>query len=219
MSGELLLCEQVLLLRNRNRKGLARLSTYVDAEVVSGGAVLDLILAGSLTEHDGEFVTHGPMPEHPALAKVFTAFAKDQSRSKKWRSKNKWRMFSPYEAPQIERAVAASLVGRGILGATLNVRGLRGMFYRERDPGPKARLRARLQAILIEGEQPCQREALLIALLDVGGLIRHLIPKEVPMEASRRAEEVAKAAAPVDSDLANAIRHVKRWFKGAGLSG
>lgn len=64
--------------------------------------------------------------------------------------------------------------------------------YPERDPGPEARLRSRLKAVLVGGEEPSARTAQLISLLLAYDLVERVVERADHQGARRRAEILAQ---------------------------
>lgn len=205
MSGDLLICEQVVLLLYDDRKGRAGIDAS-PAAMVSGAVVLDLLLAGKLTESDGKLTAQGSTPAHPAPAKVFDAIAK----SSKPRTVSHW--VSKYATTgRTERTVAAGLAEKGILRAER--RRVLGLIpttrYPQADGRPEQALRERLEAVLLHNAEPTDREALLIGVLKAGKVLNDLVPKDRRKQAAARAEVIAERGAAVNAAVAKAIRDVE----------
>lgn len=204
MSDALLICEQVLLIAYDAKKGRAGIDASL-APVVSGAVVLDLILAGKLTEQDGKLHAHGSAPAHPALAKVFDAVA-GSSRPRKvshWVGKYA-------NTSRTERTVAAGLAEKGILHE--EHRRLLGLIpitrFPQADGRPEKVLRDRLDAVLLASAEPTDREALLVGVLKAGKMLDDVVPKDRRKQAAARAEQVEEGMA-VNAAVAKAIRDVE----------
>ncbi len=206
MSDQLLICEQLLLVIYDDQKGRTALFDSSPAAALSGAVVLDLIVSGKLTEHDGKLAAHGSTPSHPALAKVFQAVAQ----SSKPRKVSHW--VSKYaQTGRTERTVAAGLAERGILREeNRRILGLIPMTrYPQADPRPEQQLRKRLHAVLLEDAEPTEDEAMLVGVLKAGKLLNGLVPKDRRKQAAARAEVVAEAGKSVNAAVAKAIRDIE----------
>lgn len=193
--ASLTLMDEVLLLTLDDEKG----SEGIEGTLrygLAGAALMELVAAGCLSEEDGKLVPDAEGdPGDPVLADVL-AKVRD---SRKPRKAKAW----VERLPNLKDRVAEGLVERGVLeedrGRLLGV--IPRTRYPQADPEPERELRARLQAVLLEGSEASERDAMLVALLGPLDLVKRVVPKERRKDAERRAKEIG------DSDaLGSAVR-------------
>ncbi|MCL2787976.1 MAG: GPP34 family phosphoprotein [Micrococcales bacterium] len=101
----------------------------------------------------------------------------------------------PILAKGLRKRLLADLAEHGVLRR--DKRKAAGLFPHTRWPAEdgahEASLRARLQAVLLDGATPSPSEAALLALGDGAGLVKRLVPKPHRKEAKARAKEVASS--------------------------
>lgn len=96
------------------------------------------------------------------------------------------------DAKPVER-VAVGLVEKGVLdeerSKTLGL--FKSVRFRERDPAPEQQLRSRLRAVLVEGAEPTEWDALLLSLLVPLDLVKRVVDRSERKAAEARAKAVA----------------------------
>ncbi len=206
----LLLCEETLLIALDDDSGRDRSRWGSDAGL-AGAVLLDLADRGLLdADADGKLVARGEpgAAGHPLLEDALAEIRDGD----KQRSARRWVDRLPRALKPLRGRVADSLVERGILREE-HARAL-GLFARTRfptaDPAPEQELRDRLRAILVEGREPDQHEALLIGLLDPLELIGSLVERSERRAARRRAKQVAELGL-----AGTAVRDAVRAVQGA----
>ena len=188
---DLLLCEQTLLIALDDERGRDTTQWGSDAGL-AGALLLDLADRGLVdVDADDKLVAlNGPATGQPLLDEAHTAIRDDAKR----RDARGWVQRLPHALKPLRDRVAGGLVDRGIL--TEEHTKLLGLVPRVRyptaDPAPERDLRARLEAVLLDGQAPTPREALLIGLLEPLELINGLVPRDRRRDARRRAKEVAE---------------------------
>ena len=65
------------------------------------------------------------------------------------------------------------------------------MRFRERDPMPEQQLRSRLRAVLVEGAEPTEWDALLLSLLVPLDLVKRVVDRSERKAAEARAKAIA----------------------------
>lgn len=97
--------------------------------------------------------------------------------------------------------VAAPLVDAGVL--TEDRRKFLGLFpdtrFREADPEPERALRARLLAVLVDGGEPAEHDALLVGLLVPLDLVRKAVDPGDRRAAKKRAKQIAEQGVAGDA--------------------
>jgi hypothetical protein len=188
---ELLLCEQTLLIALDDERGRDTSQWGSDAGL-AGALLLDLADRGLIdVDADGRLVAlDGPATGAPLLDEAHAAIRDDDRR----RNARGGVQRLPRALKPLRDRVAQGLVERGIL--TEEHSKLLGLVPRTRyptaDPAPERDLRARLEAVLLDGQDPTPREALLLGLLEPLELIGGLVPRDRRREARKRAKLVAE---------------------------
>jgi hypothetical protein len=188
---ELLLCEQTLLIALDDERGRDTSQWGSDAGL-AGALLLDLADRGLIdVDGNGKVVAlDGPATGAPLLDEAHAAIRDDDKR----RNARGWVQRLPRALKPLRDRVAHGLVERGIL--TEEHSKLLGLVPRTRyptaDPAPERELRARLEAVLLDGQDPTAREALLIGLLEPLELIGGLVPRDRRRDARKRAKQVAE---------------------------
>jgi hypothetical protein len=198
--------EAVLLIDLHDERGTTQSSSGLD-EALAGGLLLELALAGHLHEEGGVLlVADDGVPGEPLLA---DALAEVRASSRP-RDARHWVSRLPRALRPLKHRVAAPLVERGVLAQDrVRVLGLVPVTrYLPEDPEPERALRARLAEVLVGGEEPDERTALLVGLLRPVGLVRRAVAREHRREAERRAEAIAQAG-PVGAAVARHVREVE----------
>jgi hypothetical protein len=194
---DLLLHEEVLLLALDDESG--RDSTWWGADHALAGAILLELARGEHVEAaDGKLVAvAGPPPADPLLADALA----ELRASEKPRDARYWVEKLPGRLKPFKERVAARLVDRGVL--SLERRKTLGVFARTRMPEAEGSLedalRARLNAVLLDGRQPEPRTALLVGLLRPNDMVAKLVPRDRRKEAKQRAEAIADAGVVGDA--------------------
>lgn len=190
---ELLVCEEMLLLAlDGDKGGTAWLSGWT---ALAGGVLVDAIAAGAVTVADDETLHPGDEPAHPLLRRVHGAVAAEAGA----RTVGDWVQRLPVVLDPLVEAVAARLVGDGVLGEEhVRILGvIPATRFPEVDPTAERVLRARLHSVLVGGVEPDPHDLLLIALVEPAGLLATATGDEeraVRRAARKRGAELAARA-------------------------
>ncbi|MER5934761.1 GPP34 family phosphoprotein [Streptomyces sp. NPDC002054] len=162
---ETTLGEQIMLLSLDDTTGAAALQPQSEF-MISTASVLELALAGRIRLEDGRILVNDPAPLGiPVLDATLAAIAA----AKQPEDAQAWIFRLKEEAVEGARQ---GLLDKGIIREELTRRW--GIFptkrYPEADGTAEDGVRAKLAAVVLEGGQPDDRTAALIALLHGGGL-------------------------------------------------
>jgi hypothetical protein len=178
----MLIAEELLLLLLDDEKGTASAWVTGDDNALAGALLLDRQLGAEVPEVD------------------------DEHDVKYWVRK------LPSRLKPIKQHVAAGLVERGILDEERSKRlgGLLGTDVRfpARDPEPERELRARLRSVLVDGVEPDDRTAMLIALLVPLDLVKKVVERPERRAAKERAKAIADRGPVGDAVDAEVQRQV-----------
>lgn len=205
-SGQMLIAEDIALLAHDDETGRDEGTVPMLDHRLAGAVVAELTLAGKvvMTEEKrpkAEVVDPAPTGD-PVLDHALTFIAEKPRTGTD---------LLPRLASGITERVLTRLTDRGILrrekGKVL------GLFpvtrWPAEDSSHETLLRARLERVLLSGEQPDARTATLIAVLDGTTLVSRLVPKERRREARERAKEIASqdwASTEMTQAMAAAVR-------------
>lgn len=188
---DLTLSEQLLLIELDDETGRGADGAAPDAGLAAA-ILLDLARSGLVAvAEDGRLEARSaPGPDHPVLAEADALIRDDDER----RDAKGWIGHLPRALHPLRERVARPLVDRGVLAE--HHRRILGFLpatdFPATDPGPERELRARLRAVLVEGRDPGDDEALLLGLLEPLGLVDALVPREERHMARIRAKAVAE---------------------------
>ncbi|MFC9387094.1 GOLPH3/VPS74 family protein [Streptomyces venezuelae] len=183
------LAEEIMLLSLDDESGAAK-ERQSAAWAVSGGILLDLVLAGRVTVDDGRIRVTDPTPtEVPLLderLRQIETWCGKRSRDPKvteWLTK---------DHTKAVKATVASLCERGLVRE--EQRRVLGLFpvsrYPEADGSVERELRARLRAVLAEGPTHRARTTGLLALIHGAKLHRLAFPDVPRKECAALLEEL-----------------------------
>lgn len=114
---------------------------------------------------------------------------------------------TPSGDDKVVERVASGLVERGVLdeqrGKVLGL--FKSVRFPERDPEPERELRARLRRVLVDGEEPDERTALLLMLLVPLDMVERVVERDEHKAAEARAKAIA-ASGPVGDHVAAKVR-------------
>ncbi|NBM16964.1 hypothetical protein GUY61_15310 [Streptomyces sp. GC420] len=169
------------------------------AWAVAGGTLLELVLAGRVSVSAGRLEVPDPSPTGVALLDVrleriadWTARKNGGGKVVQWLSE---------EQPRAVRATVESLCERGLVREEEHRR--LGMFpvhrYPEADGSVERELRARLDAVVLNGEEPDDRTSGLVALLHSAKLHRIAFPRVPRRRVEPRMAEIAEGQWAGDS--------------------
>lgn len=156
---------------------------------LAAAVLLELARADGVTVADEKVVTAGGAPPtDPLLGDALALIADDG----KPRKPKHWVDRFPGKLKPFKERVAGGLVERGVL--TEERSKVLGLFpttrWPEADAAPERHLRERLQAVLVQGAEPAEPEALLIGLLEPMDLVKAVVDKDDRKAAKQRAKEI-----------------------------
>jgi Golgi phosphoprotein 3 len=182
----MLLAEELLLISLDDESGGPGMTENLDAGL-AGALLLDLAAAGAIEVQDADIVAVGTAPPGAPSAALAAIREEDRARNAKH-----WVGRLPRALKPIRATVAEPLVQQGVLAD--EKRKLLGLFpsrrFPERNPEPERALRARIRAVLLDGEEPDPQTAQLIGLLQPLGLIGRVVKGSEGRAAKRRAKEL-----------------------------
>ncbi|MFE5908171.1 GPP34 family phosphoprotein [Streptomyces wedmorensis] len=169
------LAEEIMLLSLDDESGAAK-ERQSAAWAVAGGILLDLVLAGRVGVEGGRLWVADPTPtdvplldERLRAIEAWTAGRKQARKVAQWLTK---------DHPKAVKATVESLRGRGLVRA--EQRKVLGLFpvtrYPEADGSVERELRDRLRAVVLDGAEPDERTAGLLALVHGAKLHRLAFP-------------------------------------------
>ncbi|KOG36742.1 MULTISPECIES: GOLPH3/VPS74 family protein [Streptomyces] len=169
------LAEEIMLLSLDDESGAAK-ERQSAAWAVAGGILLDLVLAGRVGVEGGRLWVADRTPtdvplldERLRAIEAWTAGRKQPRKVTQWLTK---------DHPKAVKATVESLRGRGLVRA--EQRKVLGLFpvtrYPEADGSVERELRARLRAVVLDGAEPDERTAGLLALVHGAKLHRLAFP-------------------------------------------
>ncbi|MHA6780255.1 GOLPH3/VPS74 family protein [Pseudonocardia saturnea] len=193
---ELTLAEELLLLALGDESGSTGFTSIHPG--LAGALLVDLGRAGAVRVEDGKLVPTGAAaPAHPVLARALDVLVADEKR----RTATSWVQRLPRALKPVVGTVAAPLVTAGVL--TEDRRKFLGLFpdtrFREADPEPERALRARLRAVLVDGREPAEHDALLVGLLVPLDLVRRAVDSGDRRAAKKRAKQIAEQGVAGDA--------------------
>lgn len=192
---DLLISEEMLLLALDNEKGGA---SWLDGwAALSGGVLVDALLAGTVVQQDERLHPGTGEPGHPLLERVREAVAAEPTP----RTLAEWVQRLHNDITPFLEVVAHRLVESGVLNEERHK--ILGLIpttrFPEADPRAEQELRARLRSVLVEGAEPDEHDRLLIALVQPAGLLATATEDDD--------REVRKAARRRGADLAEQTTH------------
>ncbi len=203
-STDLLLAESLLLLVLDDEQGH---NTAYGADMgLAGALLLDLAAAELVQVVEGKLVPAPRPPDAAAPAGVLAEALATIEAEAKTRGPKDWVRKLPTKLKPIRSRVAQRLIERGVLSEQR--RKVLGLVPVERlveaDPEPERALRRRLRAELTGERDVSVRTALLVPLLRAHQLIPKLVPKDQRKAAENRAKHIAEDAGA----LGGAVRSV-----------
>jgi hypothetical protein len=160
---------------------------------LAGAALAELLLAGQLRHDDDRVVATTAGPTGEALLDEVVAEIRGEKRPRtlKWwvqRLASRHRGRKPVRDRLIDQ-----LTERGLLaGGERRVLGLVPVAtHRVADPATAERARAAISEVLLGHQEPDERAAALIALVQASGLVDACVPAAERSEARRRAGQIA----------------------------
>ncbi|MFD6419725.1 GPP34 family phosphoprotein [Streptomyces sp. NPDC060194] len=182
--------EQVMLLSLDDESGAAK-ERAAASWAVAGGIVLELVLAGKLSVHKDRMSVADRTPTGTALLDerlaLIDAWAAGR---KKPPTVTEWLM---RDREKSVKATIASLCDRGLVGEERTR--LLGLFpvtrYPEADGSVERELRERLRALVLDGAEPGERDAGLVALIHGAKLHRIAFPGVPRKQVAARIQEIA----------------------------
>jgi golgi phosphoprotein 3 len=182
----MLLAEELLLISLDEESGGQGMTENLNAGL-AGAVLLDLAAAGAIEVQDEKIVAVGEAPAGAPATALEAIRAQERPRNAKH-----WVGRLPRALKPIRATVAEPLVQQGVLAD--EKRKLLGLFpsrrFPERNPEPERALRARIRAVLLDGEEPGPQTAQLIGLLQPLGLIGRVVKGSEGRAAKRRAKEL-----------------------------
>jgi len=194
---ELTLPEEVLLIALDDEKGHSS-NSALDLGL-AGGTLLELARAEAVAVDADEKVvpTGAAAPQDPLLRDALTVITDDG----KARKPKHWVEKLPGKLRPLKDAVASGLVDKGVLSEERSK--VLGVFPRTRwpeaDPAPERHLRERLHAVLVQGAEPTEQEALLVGLLEPMDLVKHVVGKGDRKQARQRAKAIKETGIAGDA--------------------
>lgn len=189
MGMAITLAEEIMLLSLDDESGSAKRRQAV-GWAVSGGILLDLVLAGRVTVSGTYLGLVNTTPTGDPLLDSRTALIETWLRGRKRQQVAKWLTKDHTKAVD---AALESLCRRGVVVEEKH-RAL-GVFpvrrYPEADGAVEAEVRERLHAVVLGGAQPDTRTAGLIALIHSAKLHRLAFPDSPQKQVAARMSEVA----------------------------
>jgi len=191
MSGAVSIPEEVLLLCLDDETGHPVELPAAAMDLSLAGAVLmELALAGRLDSDLDRVFVGNPAPLgdallDPVLARIGARTPPQDSRQ--------WMAELAEGAGALRNALLDRLVARGAL-RRLEARRLlflRDVRHQKADRAPSEAARARLRAVLLEGDFPEPRDSLMVALCRATGLVALLLSEEEAVRAAPRIAAVA----------------------------
>lgn len=174
---------------------------------LAGAALTELLLAGQLRNDDDRVVATTAGPTGEALLDEVVAEIRGEKRPRtlKWwvqRLASRHRGRKPVRDRLIDQ-----LTERGLLaGGERRVLGLIPVAtHRVADPAAAERARAAISEVLLGHQEPDERAAALIALVQVSGLVDACVPAAERSEARRRAGQIAAG-----NQVGEAVKHVQQ---------
>ncbi|MFF9500862.1 GPP34 family phosphoprotein [Streptomyces sp. NPDC014656] len=185
------LAEELALLSLDDGSGEAR-ERRSASWAVAGGILLDLVLAGRVSVSGGRLTVTDESPTgEPLLDGRLALIAAWTGRRGRAPKVTEWLTKDQAEAPT---ATVARLCERGLV--VEERRRVLGVFpvrrYPEADGSAERELRERLRAVVLDGADPDERTAGLIALVHGAGLHRLAFPGEPRKEVAARMEKAAE---------------------------
>jgi hypothetical protein len=214
-AGPVTMPEEILLLTLDDATGRPVGTSGVAADLAMAGAMLmELALAGRIdSDPDQLYRTDAtPLGEAPLDALLARIGAQRPPQLSRW-----WMERLAREAPRLRAAWLERLVGRGILkresGRVFWV--FPDHRYPKLDERPAQEVRARLRGVILADEIPEPRDAMLIGLCRITGLIPRLL---TPGEMARAEGRVAQLAAleEMARSLAASVRDLSFGAPGEG---
>jgi golgi phosphoprotein 3 len=187
---ELTLPEELLLLALDDTRG----SVLPEARIglpfgLAGAGLMEMTLAGELRIEDGKlFVDDGGSPVEGTPFEAIRALL----REKPGKNVRHWVERLPRKLRDLRQQWLDALVARG----TLEHRESKVLFifpvqrYPERDGQPERDIRARIDAVLLHGNAPDARTAMLIQLAGACRLLRAMYPREMRKRVEAREKEL-----------------------------
>ncbi|MFJ6518467.1 GPP34 family phosphoprotein [Streptomyces filamentosus] len=201
------LAEEIMLLSLDDESGRAE-ERQAASWAVAGGILLELALAGRVSVAGGRLTVTDAAPTGEELLDERLARIADWAGSRKTAPKvTDWLTKDQGKAPG---ATVARLCARGVV--TEERHRILGMFpvrrYPEADGAVERGLRERLRAVVLDGSEPDERTAGLIALVHGAKLHRSAFPGEPVKEVAARMEEIAEGRWAAEG-IREAIRNMQ----------
>jgi hypothetical protein len=182
-----------LLLISIDTEGTPRDPKSSLGHALAGAALSELLLAGRLRQEGGRLVAAMPSPIGDALLDEVFARVRDEARPRtlKW-----WvtRLASRHGGPRpVRDRLIDQLTERGVLArGERRVLGLVPVATHPlADPELGQRVRAAVGEVLLGRQEPDERSATLVALVQVSGLIDACVPDGERRRARHRASQIA----------------------------
>lgn len=184
----MLIAEDIALLAHDDESGRDQGTASMLDHRLAGAVLAELALSGRVTLTEGkrpQVQVLDPSPTgDPVLDHALATIAEKPRKATD---------LVPKLAAGLTERVLTRLADRGVLRRERGT--VLGLFPTTRWPAADSShellLRARLERVLLSGEQPDARTATLIAVLDGTTLVSRLVPKERRKDARARAHEIA----------------------------
>lgn len=196
-----------LLLISIDDRGRARDPKSSLGHALAGAALTELLLAGRLHHHDGRLVAGTASPTGDTLLdEVFSEVrGEERPRTLKW-----WvnRLASRHRGRQpLRDRLIDQLTGQGVLVS--DERRLLGLVpvatHRVADPATAEPARAAIGEVLLGRQEPDDRTAALVALVQVSGLVDVCVAESERRQARRRADQIAAG-----SEVGEAVKRLQQ---------
>lgn len=203
-SHELVLPEELLLLALDDERGNVLAEARIGLPFgLAGAALMELTLNGELRIDDGKMFPDDSA--EPSASSPFEAI-RALLREKPGKKVRYWVERLPRKLRHLQQQWLDALVARG----TLEHRESRVLFifplqrYPERDGRPERDIRARIDAVLLHGNAPDARTAMLIQLAGACRLLRAMYPRDQRKRVEKRVKQLQ--AMPVAEGVDAATR-------------
>ncbi|WP_205697922.1 GPP34 family phosphoprotein [Conexibacter sp. SYSU D00693] len=208
--------EELLLLVLDDEKG-SDSTTYSTADQATAGAILMELAIRDLVRYEDkslQVLDDASAPEGVLADTLALLRAQDDPKGAKH-----WVAKLPKELKPLRARAAADLVAHGVLEEDQSK--LLGIFsrtrYPTRDPEPERAVRERLRRVLVDGQEPDERDSALVALVYALEREKDVVGREHRKAARKRAKEIAEGDA-VGKAVRAAVQQVQGAIIGATIA-